>query len=142
MSHIDHNAFEAQVTTEALRITESLGDINEDAVFDFCTGCPRLNGHAPHEVQQAKERGWFTQSGGSDVFNGSVIGMQLEFPDGSCSQNMVLGGYEGWLFTSAMVPVARASAAQRTQECKKPRAIPPFLGPLAVKLCPAIRRQR
>lgn len=138
-SDYELDMIEHQADMEAARINASLGDIKTDGQFDFCEGCPLLNGHTPDEVADAQEYvGWSLGVGAG--FNGAVINMQLKFKDGTTSKDMVLGSFAGNMFTGPMVPAARAHAVKQTQECEKPRKFPPFLGPVAVKSCRALQK--
>lgn len=140
-SDYELDMIEQRAELEAARINANLGEIDTEGQFDFCDGCPLLDGHSPDEVVDAKEYvGWSLQAGAG--FNGAVINMQLEFKDGTSSKPMILGAFGGSMFTGRMVDSARSQAVIKTQECEKPKKTPPFLGPLAVKSCGALQKYK
>jgi len=140
-SDYELDMIEHQADAEAARINASLGDVDAKGQFDFCDGCPLLNGHTPEEAAEAQEYvGW--SLGGGAGFNGAIINMRLKFEDGTMSKPMVQGAFEGSMFTGRMIGAARAHAVKQTQECEKPRKIPPFLGPIAVISCRALQKYK
>jgi hypothetical protein len=131
-----YEAFEARVAEEIAQDEASIGEIDTSLELSPCDGCPLMD--FPISEAVTRSEGISSTAGKQSL---EVI-CQFEATDGRRSREIILGRHQSNSIGSKRKAKMYADAAQRTIECEGPKKVMRFLGPWAVKRCPALESRR
>lgn len=126
------NATDADYAAALVEMEQSF----EEREFEFCDGCPLLNGLTADERKNLKPK----VSRTTDSLHGTVVTMRMVSQNGKSSPELLLGVSTEIYNIGSAVDRIRINAANRTHECQHPTSFPPFLGRYAIKFCQALSK--
>jgi hypothetical protein len=131
-----YEGFERRVAGEIAQDEASIGEVDTSLRLDPCEGCPLFD----FPIDEAVKVWEGAQA--STEFKGLKITTQYETADGRQSSEIVLGRHDSNSIGGKRKAKIYEEAAKRTIECEGPKKVPRFLGPLAVKKCPALEGRK
>jgi hypothetical protein len=137
-SDAELDAIEYAADAEALAVNASLGDYDENPVFDFCADCPVLKNY-PRVLRQNSHMvsQWVLEASRGLYVTGRLV--NKSYSRAGISDKISLGFMPGNIWTPQLEAKIVSDAAQRTRDCESPKRVPAFLGPISVRSCPAVK---
>ncbi|HET9098321.1 MAG TPA: hypothetical protein VFN51_01770 [Candidatus Saccharimonadales bacterium] len=127
-----YDRFEHFVSEEIATDEATIGEIDTSLKLDPCKDCPLFD--FPLEQAVRVWRGVGAIAGREGV----RVSITYETSDGRQSSEITLGYHNKSSIGSKRLAKIYEEAARRTIDCKGPKTTFRYLGPLAVKKCPAL----